>query len=240
MPFARPLLAAGLLGLLATTALVPAHAQQVYRIVGPDGRVTFSDKPPVENARGSAAGSGAAQGTAGGGNLPFELRQITSRFPVTLYTGPNCGPCGSGKAFLSSRGIPFVEKTVATNEDIDALQRLAGDASLPLLTVGAQQVKGYSDAEWAQYLDAAGYPKNSQLPSSFRNPPASPMVALQRPAGTPAAPNTAANAAPADNGQAGTGEAGVVVNRRAAGTGATSAVPPRQAPDRSNPAGITF
>ena len=182
MPFTRSLLAASLIGLTATSLMPAANAQQVYRNIGPDGRVTFSDKPPVEtNARSSAAGSGAAQGPAGGSTLPFELRQITSKYPVTLYTGPSCGPCGSGKAFLTSRGIPFVEKTVNTGEDVDALQRLAGDTGLPLLTVGSQQVKGYSDAEWAQYLDAAGYPKNSQLPANFRNPPASPMVAIQRP-----------------------------------------------------------
>jgi len=211
MPFTRPLLAASLMGLLATSLLPAAHAQQVYRNVGPDGRVTFSDKPPAEpNARSSAAGSGAGQAAAGGSTLPFELRQIAGKYPVTLYTGPNCGPCGSGKAFLTSRGIPFLEKTVNTNEDVDALQRLAGDTGLPLLTVGSQQVKGYSDAEWAQYLDAAGYPKSSQLPANFRNPPASPMVAIQRPAGTP---GTAAEgrqaAAPADT--------PTVVNRRGAG-----------------------
>ena len=235
MPFTRPLLAASLMGLLATSLLPAAHAQQVYRNVGPDGRVTFSDKPPAEaNARGSAAGSGAAQAASGGSTLPFELRQISSKYPVTLYTGPNCGPCGSGRAFLTSRGVPFVEKTVATNEDVDALQRLAGDASLPMLTVGSQQLKGYSDAEWAQYLDAAGYPKNSQLPANFRNPPASPMVALQRPAGPSGAPADGTQAAPAPD------SSGVVVNRRAAGTGAGAASPPPAAPNRSNPAGITF
>ena len=40
---------------------------------------------------------------------------------------------------------------------------------------GGQQLKGYSDLEWKQYLDAAGYPKSSQLPSGYRNPPAAPL-----------------------------------------------------------------
>ena len=31
----------------AALALQPAYAQTVYRIVGADGKVTFSDKPPV-------------------------------------------------------------------------------------------------------------------------------------------------------------------------------------------------
>jgi glutaredoxin len=121
-------------------------------------------------------------GGSNGAGLPFELRQVASKYPVTLYTGNNCGPCGAGRAYLSSRGIPFTERTVTTAEDAEALKRLAGDNSIPLLTVGGQQIKGYSDTEWGQFLDAAGYPARSALPPSYRNPAASPLVAIQRPA----------------------------------------------------------
>ncbi|MDB5753218.1 MAG: hypothetical protein JWP65_3639, partial [Ramlibacter sp.] len=38
----------------AAAASLGVGAQQVYRITGPDGRVTFSDKPP-ENARATPA-----------------------------------------------------------------------------------------------------------------------------------------------------------------------------------------
>ena len=34
--------------LLMALASVVAQAQGVYRIVGPDGKVTFSDRPPAE------------------------------------------------------------------------------------------------------------------------------------------------------------------------------------------------
>ncbi|MEO7643036.1 MAG: glutaredoxin family protein [Ramlibacter sp.] len=230
MLFARPLLTASLVGLMAAAVAPTAGAQQVFRIVGPDGRVTFSDKPPAEpSARGAAAGSAGSQAPTGGSTLPFELRQLTGKYPVTLYTGANCAACGSGKAFLSSRGVPFVEKTVASNEDIDALQRLSGDSGLPFLTIGAQQLKGYSDAEWAQYLDAAGYPRTSQLPANFRNPPPSPLVALQRPAAAP--PAGAADATSP-------GGTEVIVNRRA-GNAPQAPRPPAPAP-ATNPAGITF
>ena len=174
---------ARLIGLAAMTMLVASvNAQQVYRIVGPDGKVTFSDKPPVETnvklAPVVPLGSG---GGASGAGLPFELRQVAGKYPVTLYTGNGCGPCGAGRAYLSSRGIPFTERTVTTQEDAQALTRLAGDNSIPLLTVGGQQIKGYSDSEWGQFLDAAGYPARSALPAAYRNPAASPLVAVQRP-----------------------------------------------------------
>lgn len=180
--------------LLAGAALVAAcgaQAQQIYRIVGPDGRVTFSDKPPAAGASGTAATGGNTAGASGSGILPFELRQVVSRYPVTLYTGRNCGPCGNARSYLVSRGIPFTERTVTTPEDAAALQRISGDASLPFLTIGAQQLKGFSDAEWGQFLDAASYPQTSVLPASYTHPPATPLVAVQRPAAAEAAPAAA-------------------------------------------------
>jgi glutaredoxin len=176
---------------LATLACA-AGAQSVYRIVGPDGKVTFADKPPATpGAKADAATVTPLGGTAGGNaNLPFELRQVASRYPVTLYTGTDCAPCGSARAYLASRGVPFTEKTVSTNDDIAALQRLSGSNSLPFLTIGGQQIKGYSDTEWGQYLSAAGYPGTSQLPASYRQPAATPLVAT-------AAPKPAAPAGPA-------------------------------------------
>jgi len=164
-------------------AAASADAQMVYRIVGADGRVTFSDKPPVSAEQGkiAAAGTGgtAAASTA---SLPFELRQVVSRYPVTLYSGPDCGPCSAGRAMLSSRGIPFSERSVTTSEDIAALKRISGEAALPFLTIGGQRIKGYTDVEWGQYLDAAGYPKTSMLPSGYRQASASPLVSLEKPA----------------------------------------------------------
>jgi glutaredoxin len=170
-------------------AAATAQAQTVYRIVGPDGKVTFSDKPPVTADQGKIATTGVgASAAATGSVLPFELRQVASKYPVTLYTAPDCSPCSTGRAILMSRGIPFTERTVSSNEDIAALQRLSGENSLPFLTIGGQRVKGYSDQEWMQYLDAAGYPKTSMLPSGYRQVPATPLVVVQKPAPAKAEP----------------------------------------------------
>lgn len=163
-----------------------AQAQAVYRIVGPDGKVTFSDRPPAEAAA-KPARSIAAPTTpaAANGALPYELRQIANRYPVTIYTGSDCAPCGSLRNLLTSRGVPYAERTVASNEDIAALQRLSGNTSLPFGTIGGQQLVGFSDAEWTQYLDAAGYPKQSQLPGNYRQPAPTPLVAVKPVEATP-------------------------------------------------------
>lgn len=187
-------------------------AQPVYRNVDKNGKVTFSDQPAA-SAPAAPSRTGAASSATNAG-LPYELRQVVQRYPVTLYSGDECGPCGAGRSLLITRGVPFEERTVKSGEDIAALQRLSGQASLPLLAIGTQQLKGFSDAEWSQYLDAAGYPKSTQLPTSYRNPPAQPLVAQQ----AAAAPAPAAAATPVPDAQP------------AAPSG----------PTPSNPAGIKF
>ena len=172
-------------------ALPASNAQPVYRIVGPDGKVTFSDKPPTETNAKVTTATGSSAGGVATSDLPFELRQVAQKYPVTLYTGDKCGPCQSARAMLITRGIPFSEKTVTTAEDSQALQRLSGENALPFATIGGQQLKGFSDAEWTQFLNAAGYPASSTLPSTYRQAPATPLVAVA------AAPATTAPAAPA-------------------------------------------
>ena len=206
-------------GLVIGLAAAPVLAQGVYRIVGPDGRVTYSDQPPPANVNARPVGSATANSAASANaQLPFELRQVSSRYPVTLYTSADCAPCNSGRNLLNSRGVPYVEKTVNTAQDTEALKRLSGETSLPFLTIGTQQIKGYSDAEWTQFMDAAGYPKQSVLPANYRRPAPSPLVAVKaaEPAGsTPAAP---------------------VGNRRQT----PSEAPVPVAPPADNPAGIRF
>ena len=174
------------------------QAQPVYRIVGPDGRVTFSDQPPPVSGNAKVTSAQGTSGVVASVTLPFELRKVTAQYPVALYTGENCAPCASARAMLSTRGIPFSENTVATNEDILALQRISGDSSLPFLTIGSQQLKGFSDSEWTQFLDAAGYPKSSVLPASYRQATATPLVEIApTPAAAPAAARPAVQPAPA-------------------------------------------
>lgn len=187
-------LAASVAALSAGVLLLSAApAFALYKVVGPDGKVTYTDRPDVStdkkvqpvNARGGVANDVAA---------PFEVREAARRYPVTLYVAPDCAPCDDGKQFLRQRGIPFSEKLVSNVEDGQALQRLTGGSSLPVLTVGAQIVRGWQREDWASYLNAAGYPKESRLPANYPQGKAEPL-AEPRPA--PAAPAPVAPPQPA-------------------------------------------
>ena len=162
--------------LLLTTA---AQSQTIYRIVGADGSITFSDKPPIATEKATVLDSTGRPAAASTASLPAELRQVAGKYPVSLYTSTGCLPCNQGRDLLSNRGVPFTERTVSTPEDSAALQRISGENSLPLLTIGAQQIKGFSDSEWTQFLDAAAYPKTSALPATYRNPLPAPLVSVQ-------------------------------------------------------------
>jgi len=165
----------------ATCALLgaaSAHAQ--YKVVGPDGKVTYTDRPPVTaDGRVTALGSSATP-VAAEVSLPLELRQATSRYPATLYVTPSgCEPCDSARQLLRQRGVPFTEKQIVTADDSDALERLTGARDAPTLTLGSQTLKGLSAEVWTSYLDAAGYPRESRLPANYQYPAATPLTQLR-------------------------------------------------------------
>ena len=170
--YLSPFLALSLL--LCATA---AHAQ-LYKWVGPDGKVSYSDSPPPSNIKKVETRTSTA-GEAGGPPLPFEVAEAARNNPVTLYTAPNCTPCEEGRKLLAARGVPYSEKTVVTNEDIAKMRQL-GETQLPLLMVGRNKQQGFQPSGWSGALTAAGFPESSKLPPGYRNPapePAAPIAA---------------------------------------------------------------
>jgi glutaredoxin len=145
---------------LALAGTAAGALAQAYRVVGPDGRVTYTDRPPT--AAQAAPGGGTGTETVGTG-LPYQTRQAMAKYPVSLYAGKNCGPCDQARQWLRGRGIPFTEYSVASNADIAALQARFGDGTLPVVTIGSQPIKGYSAGEMQAYADAAGYPAQARL-----------------------------------------------------------------------------
>jgi glutaredoxin len=147
-------------------------------------------KPP-SGAR-SAAPSGAAALAAG---LPDALRTPVQRYPVTLLSTPDCIPCDNGRRLLQQRGIPYLEKRVVSEEDGQALERLMGARTVPALMIGTQPLRGYADADWHNFLDAAGYPRESRLPKGWKAADATPLAERVAVPPAPAQPQAAARAA---------------------------------------------
>jgi glutaredoxin len=183
--------AARLLALSALAMCLPAHA--VYKVVGPDGKVTYSDRVPGPSD-GRITPLGASSSTVSEPlALPFELRQVVTRYPVTLYAFADCTPCDSARALLRQRGVPYAEKLVLTEQDAAALQRLTGSREGPTLMIGEKPLPGFSAETWNAYLDSAGYPRESRLPAGFEYPAATPLTQRSEPArAAPPAPRAPA------------------------------------------------
>jgi glutaredoxin len=177
--------------LAAALAAPPAQAQ--YKLVSPDGKVTYTDRAPAA-AIGHVTELGARDNSSIAvsspqATLPFELRQTATRYPVVLYVSNGaCEPCEGARQLLRQRGIPYAEKQVIGAEDGDALERLSGGRDAPTLTIGSQVLRGLAPSVWTSYLDAAGYPQASKLPSQYRWPAATPVVERREAAAAPTQP----------------------------------------------------
>lgn len=161
---------------------LPVCAQQMYRWVDKDGKVTYSDKPPqpgtakVEQRRitGSVVETGGPD---------FSTQQAARNFPVTMYSAPNCQAlCTEARGALSRRGIPFTEIAVTDEATRDQLKKVAGDTQVPVLVVGREVTKGFEISVWNAALDSAGYPKTVS-PNRMTTPsaPATPKPASTNP-----------------------------------------------------------
>lgn len=175
---------AALPALLLALAAAPAHA--LFKVIGPDGRITYTDRAPGP-AEGRMQPVSKDTGRASDVQLPFALRQVASRFPVTLYTAVDCADaCTMARSFLARRGVPYTERTARTAEEREAWERIVGGTQAPTLTVGSQSLRGFAPAVWDETLDVAGYPKTSLLPATWQPPPAVPLIAPRQAAPNPA------------------------------------------------------
>jgi glutaredoxin len=184
--------------LAAALACVALPATALYKVVGPDGRITYTDRPPSDTgSRVTTLSRDGVSEVAPQDTLPLELRQATTRFPVTLYSAADCAPCDAGRQLLVQRGVPFTEKRIISDDDAAAMERVFGARTVPALTVGTQGLRGLSQTDWNAYLDAAGYPRESRLPKGWQPQIATPLVERSSPRAAAAAASAPVAAAPA-------------------------------------------
>ncbi|RZS58347.1 glutaredoxin family protein [Sphaerotilus mobilis] len=167
------------LSLTLIAMVAPGWVWAQFKVVAPDGTVTYTDRQPAD--RGLRVQPLRRDGSATASNatvpeLPFALRQVVARYPVTLYTAPACAACDSARAALRSRGVPYTERVAGDDEGVRELRRLEQTTEVPVLRLGRQQLVGYTPDEWQATLDAAGYPRTSTLPSTWRPPVPEPLA----------------------------------------------------------------
>lgn len=150
-----------------------AASAQMYRWTDDKGRVHLTDTPPPSSAKGVQTRSPSAGGNtaAEAAGQPYALQLATKNYPVTLYTAPDCRPCGPARKLLNSRGVPFREVSVVDERQAEELKKVAGGLSVPTISVGSSVQAGFEEGSYHSMLDIAGYPRTGILPARNQTEP---------------------------------------------------------------------
>jgi len=154
--------------IMSVTLTMSVAAQTVYKMVGPDGEITYSDKPPSDRAR--------TTNTLEFRNLPSsplppqvlrfreqleksaESRINAARAPsvgdVALFTASWCGHCKRAKTHLAADRIAYVEYDIESVEGMRAFIGAGGSGGVPLLVAGERRIQGYSAPAYDRFAAA--------------------------------------------------------------------------------------
>ncbi|MEP7154763.1 MAG: glutaredoxin family protein [Betaproteobacteria bacterium] len=159
-----------------------ALAQQLYKWVDADGKVTYSDVPPPKDAK-NVQQKNMSDASGNDDNTPYSVRIAIERNPVVLYANACGEPCDSARALLKTRGIPYADRNPEKDPAaMDALKKATGEQQVPVLTIGEGVQKGFGAEDWNAALTSAGYPRN--------NPNLRPRTPPAPAPGTPGSPAT--------------------------------------------------
>ena len=162
------MIAARVIAAVALSFALGAHAQ-VYRWLDEKGRLHAGDTPPpsardVEKVRVAPTPTEPVE--------PYALQVARKNNPVTLYSTRNCPLCDRARELLKARGVPFSEKSVVTDQQVEELESVVGRNALPSLVVGTKIQDGFAESLYEAMLDGAGYPKKGALPARKQEPAA--------------------------------------------------------------------
>ena len=138
---------------------VASGAQTVYKSVGPDGKIVYSDQPPtaghLQKTMKFELASSALPASAASYMEQFRKTHPAGAAPavagkgVTLYSAVWCGYCKQAKAWLGAHGVAY------NNIDIDApggmaalAQASGGSTGVPVLVVDGKTMTGFSSSAY--------------------------------------------------------------------------------------------
>jgi glutaredoxin len=155
---------------LLLTLTITADAT-VYKTIGPDGKVIYTDQPPADLK--TAATLNIAEQPSS--PLPASVlkyqeqlaksadKRLRETAPVranlnatpTLFSAVWCGYCRKAKGYLASRKIAFQEIDIDTESGARAYFEAGGRSGVPMLIVNGRITRGFSESTYDQVFAKA-------------------------------------------------------------------------------------
>ncbi len=146
---------------LAVIGFSAAQAGTLYKWVDSNGKVSYHDQPPPDGAGYRVEEKNIGDGKKSGEKEDESLAKVAEKFPVILYSVPDCGSCDLARIYLQKRKVPFTEQNLNADPNLQqTLKKKIGSLSAPTIMVGEKVMKGYVESLLEGELDAAGYPKS--------------------------------------------------------------------------------
>ena len=130
-----------------------ANAGRLYKWVDKQGNVSYHDQAPPADSGYHAEEKRYQDGP------PRDLNKLAAeKNPVVLYSIPKCPVCDTARAYLSKNNVPFVEKNVEKDPELQKeLKEKSGQLQVPTLLIGKTVFDGYVESILARELATAGY-----------------------------------------------------------------------------------
>ena len=147
----------------AVTAL---HAETLYKVIGADGKITYTDQPPADRKSTTALRFADAPSTP----LPesvlkyqaalqksmqgrlAEAKKIDAGGSATLFSATWCGYCTQAKAYMQAKGIGYRELDIDTPDGGRAYFEAGGARGVPLLMADGRRIQGFSAGAYDSFF----------------------------------------------------------------------------------------
>ncbi len=136
--------------LCLTLAALPARAE-IYKVVGPDGKVSYTDKEPQPNS-----GKTEKLKIQTYSGPPAVSTTNASVKKITMLSAQWCGVCTRAKAYMNTHKIAFEEWDIDQSEYARAKMNELGAKGVPVILVGKQKMVGFSAETLEEMIKNAG------------------------------------------------------------------------------------
>lgn len=132
--------------------------KKLYKWVDHEGNVFYHDQPPPEGSDYKVEERPIRYGDPAVKKKVDPNAKAADKYPVVLYSVPNCGSCDLARLYLQKREVPFTEKNADGDLKIqEELKKKTGALTAPTILIGEKIMKGYLESLLEGELDQAGY-----------------------------------------------------------------------------------